>query len=453
MIEQLVKEQRAYFNTNVTKPVKFRKKQLSALKKMLIENQQALFDAIYEDFKKSKFDTYTTELGFIYHDIKTCIKHVDRWSEKTKVSTNLINFPAKSYVIAEPLGVALIIGAWNYPYQLSLAPVVAAISAGNTVILKPSELPANTSKVMAQLVSKYFDPQFFTIVEGGIPETSELLAQKFDKIFFTGSVPVGKIVYEAAAKQLTPVTLELGGKSPAIVTQSCNIKTSAKRLIWSKFLNAGQTCIAPDYMLIHNSIKDQFLEQCVVELEAQKHSFSNDNYVQIINNRNFERLSELIEKEKVFYGGTTNKEERYISPTILNDVAWEDKVMQDEIFGPILPVISYSDLDGAIAKIKSRPKPLALYLYTSDKRTKQKVLNEVSFGGGGINDSVMHITNSNLPFGGVGNSGLGAYHGIAGFKAFSHYKSILDKPTWFESQLKYYPFSDWKLKLIKKLIG
>ncbi len=448
----IVSQQRAFFNSNATKPVAFRIQQLRKLKNALQTNEQALMKAIDSDFKKSEFDTYTNELMLVYADINEAVRKVKKWARRKRTRTNLINFPAKSYVIPEPLGVSLIIGAWNYPYQLSFAPMVAAIAAGCTVILKPSELPAATSRVMARIIAENFPQEYITVVEGSISETTALLEQKFDKIFFTGSVPVGHIVYQAAAKQLIPVTLELGGKSPAFITESCNMKMSVKRLVWAKFLNAGQTCIAPDYVLVHQSVKQTFLDALSAEIHQSDFRIENGNYVQIINHRNGERLSALLDQSTIYLGGTYNRETRYFEPTVLTDSTFEDRVMQEEIFGPILPVITYNDLSEAIQQVKERPKPLSCYIFTSDSRIKQRILQEVSFGGGAVNDAIMHVSNSHLPFGGVGESGIGSYHGIAGFNAFSHYKSILDKPTWFELNLKYSPHSLKKLNFIKKVL-
>lgn len=448
----IVSQQRAFFNSNATKSVAFRIQQLRKLKNALQTNEQALMKAIDSDFKKSEFDTYTNELMLVYADINEAVRKVKKWVRRKRTRTNLINFPAKSYVIPEPLGVSLIIGAWNYPYQLSFAPMVAAIAAGCTVILKPSELPAATSRVMARIIAENFPQEYITVVEGSISETTALLEQKFDKIFFTGSVPVGHIVYQAAAKQLIPVTLELGGKSPAFITESCNMKMSVKRLVWAKFLNAGQTCIAPDYVLVHQSVKQTFLDALSAEIHQSDFRIENGNYVQIINHRNGERLSALLDQSTIYLGGTYNRETRYFEPTVLTDSTFEDRVMQEEIFGPILPVITYNDLSEAIQQVKERPKPLSCYIFTSDLRIKQRILQEVSFGGGAVNDAIMHVSNSHLPFGGVGESGIGSYHGIAGFNAFSHYKSILDKPTWFELNLKYSPHSLKKLNFIKKVL-
>ena len=448
-MKEIIIAQRNFFNTHATKNLHFRRKQLKILQQALQKNESLLHEAIYNDFKKSEFDNYTTELSLLYKDIKEARSNIFKWARTKPVSTGILNFPASSYIIPEPLGVCLVIGAWNYPYQLSFAPVIAAIAAGNTVVLKPSELPSNTAAAMAKIVKENFDPAYFTVVEGGVEETQELLKQKFDKIFFTGSTRVGKIVYKAAAENLTPVTLELGGKSPAIVTESCNLKVSVRRLVWGKFLNAGQTCIAPDYVLVHKSIEQKFLERAKEEIISQHFAFENDNYLQIINNDNFERLTKMLNPEKIYYGGQTHKETRYIQPTIMQNVTMDDAVMKEEIFGPILPVITYKTIEEAIAKVNSLPKPLSCYLFTKSSSIKKKVLKEISFGGGAINETVMHISNSNLPFGGVGQSGIGNYHGEAGFKAFTHYKSVMDKPTWLDPSIRYYPHTPFRLKLMR----
>ncbi len=449
----LVQKQRNYFGTHKTKDLNFRLQQLKKLELLLKSNEKSLYKAIFQDFKKSEFDTFVTELALLYHDIKDAKKNLNKWARKKRVSTNMLNFPAKSYIIPEPLGVCLVIGAWNYPYQLTLAPVIAAIAAGNTVIIKPSELSSGTSAVMAKLINENFDPEYLKVVEGGIPETTALLEQKFDKIFFTGSTQVGKIVYQAAAKNLTPVTLELGGKSPAFVTKDCNLKMTVKRLVWAKFLNAGQTCIAPDYVLVDASIEKEFLELVKTEIEKENFSIENENFTQIINERNLNRLSHMIDSEKVYYGGITNSSDKTLQPTVLQRVSFKDKVMQEEIFGPMLPVISYDNLEEAIQQVNDLPKPLSCYVFTKNKEQKNKILKEISFGGGAVNDAVMQIANSKLPFGGVGNSGIGSYHGKSGFRAFSHYKSILEKSTLMELSLKYYPHSKSKLNWIKRFMG
>lgn len=451
-INEVIENQRLFFNTNQTKEISFRTEQLKKLNQLLFQYEAEMIDAIHQDFGKSEFDVYTTEFGILYSDISVALKNIKKWSKWKRVRTNMTNFPAKSYIVPEPFGVSLVIGAWNYPYQLSLAPVIAALAAGNTAILKPSELPKNTSQVMAKMINDNFDPRILKVVEGGVDITTELLNNKFDKIFFTGSVPVGKIVYQAAAQHMTPVTLELGGKSPAIVAADCDLDVTVKRLVWAKFLNAGQTCIAPDYIYVDAKIENIFLAKLEAEIERSAFSIENGNYVRIINDRNVQRLAKLIDQSKIYFGGKINENERIIEPTILTSCNFECPCMQEEIFGPILPVLRYTSLDDAIGMIKSKPKPLALYLFTNDRSIKTKVTNELSFGGGAINDAIMHITNHHLPFGGVGDSGIGSYHGEAGFKTFSHYKSMLEKPLRFEPNLKYSPHSESKLKWIKRLL-
>jgi aldehyde dehydrogenase (NAD+) len=449
----LVANQRAYFNSNATKSVAFRIQQLKRLRSVLKANEPAIFEAIYSDYQKSDFDSFLTEFIVLYDDLEVAIRKVSRWAKTQRARTNLLNWPASSYIIPEPLGITLVIGAWNYPIQLSLTPVVAAMAAGNTIILKPSELCSATSRLTAKLINENFAPDYLKVVEGGIPETTTLLDQKFDKIFFTGSTTVGRIVYQAAAKHLTPVILELGGKSPVIVTPDCDLDISVKRLVWAKFLNAGQTCIAPDYVLVHESLEKAFIEKVKQEIVASNFSIANGNYVQIINERNTSRIVGLIDRAKVVLGGDHSLPERYIAPTLMTGVEFSDQIMSEEIFGPVLPVLRYTDLDAAIAEIKARPKPLSFYLFTNDRRIKEKVLREMSFGGGCVNDAIMHISNGHLPFGGVGGSGMGRYHGEAGFHAFSHYKSILDKPVWFEPSVKYFPHTSLKLRLLRWLAG
>ena len=452
--KDIILKQQDFFNSNKTKDVDFRIQQLKKLKTLLKENEDQLYNAIYQDFGKSKYETYISELSLIYHELNKFIKNTKKWSKRRKVATNFANFPSKSYIIPEPFGTTFVIGAWNYPFQLSLIPAISSLAAGNTVILKPSELPAKTSAVMAKIVNENFPAEYFKVVEGGVKETTELLQNKFDKIFFTGSINVGKIVYQAAAKHLTPVILELGGKSPTFVMADCNIKVTVQRLVWAKFLNAGQTCVAPDYILVEKSIEEKFLIALKKEIEKYHKNESDieNNYLRIINANNFERLNSLIDRDKLYCGGKTNKENRFISPTVIQNVSFEDKIMEDEIFGPILPVIAFTDLDTMIKEVKKRSKPLACYIYSSNKKVINKLLSEISFGGGAINDSMMHLSNSELPFGGVGFSGMGNYHGEAGINAFSHYKSILHKSFWYESNIKYPPYSDFKIKLMKFLM-
>lgn len=451
---EIVKLQNDFFIENKTKPISFRINQLKHFLQVLKSNEDLLYEAIDKDFGKSEFETYETELSIIYHETRLAIKKLKTWSKPKNVRTNLVNFPGKSQIYSEPYGTTLVIGAWNYPYQLTLVPAVSAITAGNTVIIKPSELAANTSAAMAKIINENFKEDFLYVLEGGVSETTDLLNQKFDKIFFTGSTNVGRIVYEAAAKNLTPVTLELGGKSPTFVFPDANLKMTAKRIAWGKFLNGGQTCIAPDYVLVHKDIKEKFLDEFkkqIIKIQGENPKGS-ESYVRIINKRNFERLIQLVDKDKIYYGGERNPDDLYISPTVMHNISFEDKVMQDEIFGPILPVIEFDNLDEMITKVKQRPKPLALYVFTKKESVKKKILNEISFGGGCVNDTIMHLTNPKLPFGGVGSSGMGSYHGKMGFDCFSHKKSVLYKGTWFEPFLKYKPYTKLNKKILKWII-
>ncbi|WP_422104684.1 aldehyde dehydrogenase [Winogradskyella sp.] len=450
-VQQLVANQRTYFKSNATRSAEFRLAQLKKLKTLLLEYEDQMHEAIFKDFGKSKYENQLTEFFPLIDEINISIKNLKKWMQHKRVKTNLLNFPAKSYLVPEPLGVTLVIGAWNFPYNLSLTPLVGSMAAGNTTILKPSELPVETSKIMAKIINENFDPNYLHVVEGAIPETTALLKQRYDKIFFTGSPMVGKIVNRAAAEHLTNVTLELGGKNPVIFHKDAALKTGVKRMIWSKFVNSGQLCIAPDYALVHKDVKDEFLNLAVAEIEKANFSEANNNFVQIINERNFDRVVSLINPDKVHYGGTYNKEDRRINPTILNNVSLDDAVMQEEIFGPILPVIEYETMDEAFEIIKSIEKPLAAYLFSDSNLIKERFLNEIPFGSGGINDCVMQVTNPNIPFGGVGNSGMGRYHGKYSFECFSHFKGVLDKPTVIETNLKYYGYSEKQLKVIKAL--
>ena len=452
-MKAIIDQQKQYFNSNVTKPVNFRIEQLKRLRAVVKSYEQELTEAVYNDYGKGKFNTYLTEFTGVYGAIDKAIKKVRKWSKWKSAGTNMVNFPGRSYIIPEPLGTCLIIGAWNYPVNLTLVPAIAAITAGNTVIVKPSELAANTSAVLSRMIRSNFDPSFFAIVEGGVSETTELLAQPFDKIFFTGSINVGKTVYEAAARNLTPVTLELGGKSPLIVAPDANLKTTVKRLVWGKFINAGQTCIAPDYVLLHKSIEQPFLVMLKKEIEESRYLPENENYTQIISENHFDRLVRLIDPSKVFIGGNYDHATRFLAPTVLTNISVNDKVMEDEIFGPILPVLTYENIDDTISYIKSRPKPLALYLFSEDSSLRRKLWSEISFGGGMVNDVLMHFVNDNLPFGGVGSSGMGSYHGEAGFKSFSHFKSVIQRPTFLEFPIKYFPFTGLKSFLIRKAFG
>jgi len=451
-IQEIVLKQKFFFKTQQTKNVKFRKMHLERIKELILKNENALYEAIHKDFGKSEFDTFTTEISFVLNDIDYYLKNLKSLSKPQKVRTNLANQIGKSKIYSEPLGNILVIGAWNYPYQLSLSPIIAALAAGNCCILKPSEIAENTMKVMAKIINENLPSEYLYVYEGGIDETTELLKLKFDKIFFTGSTKVGKIIYKAAAENLTPVTLELGGKSLVIITKEANLEVAAKRIVWGKFLNAGQTCVAPDYLLVEQSIHEQFLKILRKYIQEFDYQADSKHYTRIINQRNFDRLIKLIDKNKIYLGGNSSKEKLHIEPTILTNIDWNDEVMQEEIFGPILPVISYTDFNLILNKILEHEKPLAAYLFTNNSEEKENFINKLSFGGGCINDVIMHLGNENLPFGGVGNSGIGNYHGKFGFETFSHQKAILEKSTWGEPSIKYPPYSDKKLSWIKRFI-
>ncbi len=450
--QHILDEQKMFFNTQKTKNIKFRKIYLEKLKEVILQNEDLLYDAIYKDFGKSKFDTYTTEISFVLKDIDYYLNNINSLSKPKSVRTNLANQFGSSKVYPEPLGCTLVIGAWNYPYQLSLSPVVAALAAGNTCILKPSEIAEHSMKAMSKIINENFPKEYLHVFEGGVEETTEILKLKFDKIFFTGSPKVGQIIYEAAAKHLTPVTLELGGKSPAIVTSSADFEVAAKRIVWGKFLNAGQTCVAPDYILVDEKVKDSFLDSLKSYIQKFNYQPDSQEYTQIINQRNFDRLVNLIDGEKVFMGGKYDAVKRFIEPTIMHNVNWSDAVMQEEIFGPILPVLTFKNFNEALLTVAENEKPLSAYLFTDNSEEKEHFVSKISFGGGCINDVVMHLSNDYLPFGGVGNSGFGNYHGKYGFEAFSHKKAVLNRVTWGEPDIKYPPYTEKKLGWIKKLM-
>ena len=450
-ISGIVQNQWAYFRTKVTLPIEFRLEQLKKFESLLHAHEDELYEAIYNDFGKSKHHTQLTELFPLFEELELAIKHLKEWAKPRKVATNLLNQPGKSYIVAEPLGTALVIGAWNFPYNLSLIPLVGSMMAGNTTVLKPSELPSETSAIMAKIINENFDPGYLHVVEGGIPETTALLNQRWDKIFFTGSPQVGRIVNQAAAPHLTNVTLELGGKNPVIIAEDASVDVSVKRMIWAKFINSGQLCLAPDYVLVHKSIKDRVMERMVHEIEKHEYTVERGNFTRIINERNFDRVVGLIDPDKVYYGGGSNREERVIQPTIVHNVSLDDPIMQDEIFGPIVAVLEYETLDEAFDIVHQLEKPLAGYLFSHDAETKERFLAEIPFGSGAINDAVMQNTNSNLPFGGVGNSGMGRYHGEYSLECFSHMKPVLEKCFDFEPDLKYYGHTDRQMKWIRML--
>ncbi|NES78458.1 MULTISPECIES: aldehyde dehydrogenase [Okeania] len=451
LISKILNKQRQFFATGKTRNVEFRIEQLKLLKQVVSDDREQIIAAIKADLNRPTFEGYF-ELGFV-KEINNAIKKLKYWTKHRKVSTPIEQFPAGAKIYPEPLGVVLIIGPWNYPFQLVISPLLGAIAAGNCAIIKPSEVAANTSEVVANLIANTFDPIYIATVTGGVEITQQLLAEKFDHIFFTGGTRVGKIVMEAAAKNLTPVTLELGGKSPCIVDSDVQLEYTAKRIAWGKFINAGQTCVAPDYLLVNQAVKSDLLDKIkkyIVEFYGKNPANSPD-YCRIINEKQFSRLTNLLQNGKIVIGGETNSEDRYIAPTIIEGVSWDSLIMQEEIFGPILPVLEYSNLEEAIAMVNSRPKPLSLYFFSRNKQKQEQVLTETSSGNVCINDTVMQFGVVSLPFGGVGNSGIGRYHGKASFDTFSHYKSVLKKGLWFDLSWRYAPYKN-KISLIKKVI-
>lgn len=434
--------QRAFFNSGKTLSLQFRIEQLKLLKKMILSHEKQILDAVYADLRKPDFENQLAETQFTLMEIKHTLNHLKYWMKPEYVETPLFHKPGYSFIKAEPLGVSLIISPWNYPFQLLIAPLVASIAAGNCAILKPSELSANTSKMIAGLIKDTFNPNYIAVIEGGVDETTELLNHKFDHIFYTGSTQVGKIVMSAAAKHLTPVTLELGGKSPCIVDKNVPLKQTARKIVWGKFLNCGQTCIAPDYVLVEKSVKEKLIEalkETIKEFYSDKVQ-QTENYARIINERHYKRLTSLMSSGEIVAGGETDIHDLFIAPTIIVNPDLKSELMTEEIFGPILPIIEFSETSEVILFIKSRPKPLALYVFSKSNRFIQSVLDRTSSGGVCVNDTISHITTSNLPFGGVGDSGMGEYHGKKGFDAFSHQKSVLKKSFLMDYSMRYPPY-------------
>jgi len=447
-----INQQRHFFESGKSRNADFRIDQLKKLKHLLQQNEDAFFEALQTDFKKPAFETYATELLILYKEIDLLVKNVKGWSKPQKVSGSLLNFPSRSYIHSQPYGVSLVIGAWNYPVQLTLNPVLGSMAAGNCTIVKPSELAPATAELLHQTINTHFDPGYLRVVQGDAQTTQQLLDQHLYYIFFTGSTRVGKIIKKAAAEQLTPVTLELGGKSPAIVDRSADLKTAARRIAWGKFINAGQTCVSPDYVYIHRTQQEAFcklIEQQVSEFYGSNPK-DNPDYARILNRDHFNRLKQMIDPQKTIVGGQTDGDELYIAPTAMKDISWQDPVMQEEIFGPILPILTYQKIEETIRAVQNHPKPLALYLFTSDAKLQQEVVETVPFGGGCINDTVAHLANLELPFGGIGQSGIGNYHGKASFDLFSHQKSVMHKGTWLDIPLRYPPY-DGNLKWLKRL--
>jgi aldehyde dehydrogenase (NAD+) len=451
----LVNKQRQFFNTGKTKDVEFRIQQLKKLRQLIVDNEQAIMDALKKDLNKSPMEAYGTEIGFMIADIDHTLKDIRTLSKPRKVKTPLFHQLGSSWVQAEPFGCTYIIAPWNYPFQLALSPVVGAVAAGNTCLIRPSSMSANTARMMEKLINENFDPGFLKVVLCDTVQSNQLLEHKFDYIFFTGSPDVGRQIYQAAAKHLTPVTLELGGKSPMFVDETFNTNWGIKRMVWGKFTNAGQTCVAPDYVLVDKKVKQKFVDAFIKKTKE----FFGENPQQspdlgrIINEKHFIRLSQLLEKGNILMGGQTDMKDLFIAPTLIDGVSAEDPIMQGEIFGPILPIIEYEKLDDAINFVNSRNKPLALYIFSDDKMYQERILNETSSGNASINECLMHVGQFELPFGGVGESGIGAYHGKLSFDTFSHLKGVLKKSTLSDFKQRFPPYTESGTKLIKKLIG
>ena len=449
-IKDILQQQNHFFSSGKTIPAEFRLKQLESLKEAMIRHEADLAAALKEDLGKSRMESYMCETGLTLSELTWMQKHLRSLMRSKRVSTPVAQFAAKSFRSPSPYGTVLIMSPWNYPFLLSLDPLIDAIAAGNTVILKPSAYSPNTSKLIEKMIRECFSPEMVAVVTGGRAENTSLLEEHFDYIFFTGSQNVGREVMKKSSAHLTPVTLELGGKSPCIVDESADLKLAARRIVFGKYLNCGQTCVAPDYICCHSSVKDAFLAEVKKQISLQfgEQPLSSSNYGKIINEKHFHRISGLIDHDKVIFGGHNDRNTLRIEPTVMDHVTYEDKVMQEEIFGPVMPVLTYNSLDELIGKINSMPHPLALYFFTRDKVAARKVTSQCQFGGGCINDTIIHLATSEMPFGGFGESGMGGYHGREGFRTFSHYKSIVDKKTWLDLPMRYQPYKRINDKLI-----
>lgn len=453
-MQNILNRQREFFKSGKTLPVKVRLEYLKKLKEVIKANEQEIFDAIYKDLGKSSTEAYMCEVGLSLDEISYFQKNLKKFAKDKTVFTPITNFHARSYIKSVPWGNVLIISPWNYPFLLSIEPLIDAIAAGNTVILKPSAYSPYTSEIVRKIVKEVFPEEYVAVVTGGREENKALLEMKFDYIFFTGSSNVGKEVLRKAAENLTPVSLELGGKSPCIVDKSANLKLAAKRIVFGKFVNCGQTCVAPDYIYCDKGVKDELIGYIRQEISKQlgENPLENKNYGKIINEKHFNRLCGLINQDKVVSGGNTLPETLKIEPTVMDNITWDDAVMKEEIFGPILPVMIYDNLDEVIEIVESKPHPLALYIFSSEKKNIKKVTELCRYGGGCVNDVVVHLATPEMPFGGCGESGMGAYHGKFGFDTFTHKKSILDKKTWFDLPIRYQPYSKLQNILLKMFL-
>ncbi len=450
-ITEILYKQKRFFSSGQTLDISFRRQALETLKRSIEKHENQIMDALKKDLNKSPFESYATEVGMILEELNCSLKHLRQWNAIKKVKTPILHFKSSSYIIAVPYGVTLIMSPWNYPVQLTLLPLVGSISGGNCSVLKPSSYSSNASAIIAKIIKNSFDEEYIAVIEGGREANKALLAEKFDYIFFTGSVNIGRAVMESAAKHLTPVTLELGGKSPCIVEADADIELAARRITWGKFLNAGQTCVAPDYILVHREVKKDLLEK-LKKYILQFYGIEpckNEDYPKIINEQHFNRIKGYLNLGQTVFGGNYDQGKLTIEPTIVDGIKWDDAVMQEEIFGPVLPVLEYDNLDSVIDAVNSRPKPLALYLFTTSKETEDMVTRRVTFGGGCINDTIVHLATTKMPFGGIGESGIGGYHGKWSFETFTHQKSILKKSNFIDIKLRYPPFNN-KMSLLKK---
>ncbi|QLE02323.1 aldehyde dehydrogenase [Galbibacter sp. BG1] len=451
-ITEIITSQKNYFNSGKTKDLKYRKKLLKNLKEVIENREKEICNALYADFKKCEFEVLLTETQYILAELNDTLSNLNSWARTRSVRASLINFPSSAKIIKEPYGNSLIIAPWNYPFQLALSPLIGAVAAGNTVVLKPSELTPNTSELISEIIETVFPKAYVTVIQGDKEVSQALLEERWDYIFFTGSPKVGKIVYQAAAKHLTPVTLELGGKNPCIVDETANIEQAAKRIVWGKFINGGQTCIAPDYLLVAEKVKHTLIEALKQEVIAAytNRPKQSPDYPRIVNMDHFDRLQQLLEGQNVVYGGENDKNDLYLAPTLVDEPHLDSSIMNEEIFGPILPVLAYRE-DVDIENIVKRfEKPLSLYVFSKRRHYANRLMAQFSYGGGTINDTIVHFVNKRLPFGGVGNSGIGAYHGSLTFDVFSHKKSVVRRGTWLDIPLKYAPYHG-KLNLAKKL--
>jgi aldehyde dehydrogenase (NAD+) len=440
---------RTFFASGVTRDVHTRQVHLRRLARAIISHEQEIQQALYADLHKSASESYLSEIGIVLDEIRFQLRHMASWAKAKRAYTPVTHFISRSYTIAEPYGLVLIMAPWNYPFNLCMVPLVGAIAAGNTVLLKPSAYASHTSEIVAQIVSEVFSHDYVLVVQGGRAENEQLLKQRYDYIFFTGSVAVGSLVMRQAAEHLTPVTLELGGKSPAVVDASADVSLAAKRIVFGKLLNAGQTCIAPDYVLVEDSVKETLINEMGKALKQYFPTGDLEDFPRIINQKHYDRLMQLLEGQQVIIGGKGDAKTRLIEPTILEPISADEPIMQEEIFGPLLPILSFTTIAEAIAFIKAREKPLALYVFTTRQSTEKEVVESLAFGGGCINDTIIHIANPRLPFGGVGNSGMGSYHGKASFLTFSHQKSVVKKSNLIDLNLRYHPYTKLKDRIIR----